>query len=171
MKGTKNMVTVKDVVREQLQFSQMLLEKMTADLTDPEYLMPAIDNGNHATWILGHIAHAEDWATSLLTGNAQNLSAAVHELYQGGSTCTTDASRYPSRAEIDDMFKTTRARTFNALEGFDEGRWGDDAPEGAPIDSFPKVGSLWGLLGFHPFWHIGQLTDCRKVLGKPPALS
>ncbi len=164
------MASPKDVVLHQFQIGQTLLEMLIADLTDEEYFKPPIAGANHTAWILGHISQTEDWAVGLITGCAHRLSQSTHELFQGGSTCLPDSAKYPSRKEIDEMFRNSRAATTEALKAFDDGKWNDPSPEGAPQQFFPTLGSLWGLQGTHQFWHVGQLTVCRHAMNKKKVL-
>ncbi|UCE59984.1 MAG: DinB family protein [Phycisphaerales bacterium] len=165
------MATAKDVVRLQLDNAQKLMEMFTADLSDEEYFKPAAADTNHAAWIVGHIACSEDSLVSLITGGAKRIPDGTHALFGGESTCLPDASKYPSRKELDDMLLTACAHTLEALQTFDEGKWENPAPEGLPQEVFPSLGAVWGLLATHSWWHIGQLTTCRKVLGKKPQLT
>jgi hypothetical protein len=160
------MAGAKDVILGQLQLGQTVLGNLTADLADEEYFKPVLDGLNHVGWILGHIAYAEAWAVSLITGTANRLPDTMRELFDGGSTCRAGSAGYPTRAEIDDLFQSTRAATVEALTAFEEGRWDDPSPEQAPREFFPTLGSLWGMLGTHQFWHIGQATQCRTAMGK-----
>lgn len=164
------MAGLKDVVGHQLETGNFLLGKFTGDLSDAEYFIPAVEGGNHAAWILGHIAVSEDLMVSLITGSPKRLPEPMHELFRGGSACVADASKYPSRSKIDDLLRTARTNTLAALAAFDEGKSNDPSPERPAKDFFPTMGSLWGMIGAHQFWHIGQLTDCRRVLKKPPVL-
>ncbi len=165
------MASPNDVVAAQLQTGQFLIEKFTEDLLDSEYFTPPIEGANHVGWIIGHIAASEDRTVSLITGAAQRLPTAMHELFRGGSTCLPDASKYPSRKKIDEFFHNSRANTVQALEAFDENKWNDPSPEEAFRDFFPTLGSLWGMQGTHQFWHIGQLTICRTKMKKKRILT
>ncbi|MHC4697205.1 MAG: DinB family protein [Planctomycetota bacterium] len=165
------MASAKDVIRNQLQNGQQLIEMYTGDLSDEEYFHPATPGTNHAAWILGHIAVSEDSLVSMITGQAKRFPQAVHDLLGPSSTCESDASKYPSRSELDEMFRNSRAHTVEALQTFDEGKWVDPAPEGLPKQFFWTAGAVWGLIGFHQFWHIGQLTTCRTVMNKKRLLT
>jgi len=159
----------KDVVLGQMQTSQFLVEKMTADLSDAEYFKPAVPGANHAGWIMGHIACSEDWAAALISGSKQRIPDATHALFKSGTTCVADASKYPSRKQIDELFRNSRAHALEAVKVFNDSRWNDPNPKGAN-GPFPTLGALCGLLGFHPFWHIGQLTVCRVAMNKKRVL-
>lgn len=165
------MISPKDVIADQLQRSAYLFQTFTQDFTDAEYFLPAVAGSNHAAWILGHIACAEDWGRWLLTGSAKQINESPHALFKGGSTCVADAAKYPSRLAVDALFQESRARLVEALGTFDPGRWEEPTPEHGPRKQFATLGALWALMGFHPFWHIGQLTTCRVALKKKAMLS
>ena len=164
------MAGLKDVLKQQFQMGANLVEMFSSDLSDEEYLFQPTEGGCHLTWILGHLADTQDWAVSQLTGQLRRMSEAWIELFKGGATVFGDASRYPSRAQVEGLFRDTQAATLAALDAFDEARWDDPAPQGVPRDYFPTVGSVWSLLATHTFWHIGQLTVNRRMLGKPAKL-
>lgn len=165
------MANPNDVVLDQLQIGQYLIEKFTEDLSDAEYFSAPMDGANHAAWILGHIACSEDTIVSLIVGTPQRLLQTAHELFCKGSSCLADASKYPSRKELDELFRNSRANTVEILEAFDKNKWRDPSPEEGPKDMFPTLGALWGLLGTHQFWHIGQLTMCRAAMNKKQILT
>lgn len=164
------MATAADVILNQLQSGMFLIEKFTEDLSDAEYLAMPAPGTNHAMWILGHIAVAEDSMVSKLTGAKLRLPEATHTLFSGGSKCVGDAAAYPSRKEIDEMFRNTRAHTVEALQTADLSTFDDAAPEGLPKELFPTVGACWGLQGTHQFWHIGHLSACRAAMNKKRVL-
>jgi hypothetical protein len=163
------MVGPKDVVVGQMQTSQFLFEKLTSDLTDAEFFKAPMPGANHAGWIVGHIACSEDWVTSLLTGSKMQIPEDTHAMFKSGSVCHPDAARYPARRKLDELFRDSRAHALEAIKTFDAARWNDPNPKGNN-GPFPTLGSLCALLGFHPFWHIGQLTVCRVFMGKPKVL-
>ena len=165
------MTNRKDVVLEQLRLGEYLIEKFTADLSDPEYFMVPAEGANHAGWILGHIAVSEDAITSAATGSPKRLPEPTHELFKGGTECRPDASKYPTRSKIDELFRNARVHTVEALKGFDEGRWDDPSPDEYSEEIFPTLGSLWAVQGTHQYWHIGQLTVCRTALKKGRVLA
>lgn len=161
---------LKDVIIEQLRSGQLFIEKLTEDLSDAEYFVPPIEGANHVGWILGHIACSEDWALSLVTGSKLRIPQSAHDMFRGRSKCVPDAPKYPSRKEMDELFGNNRAETVEVLKAFDDNKWGDPLPEDVPRDFFPTLGSLWGTLGTHQFWHIGQITVCRAAMKKKPVL-
>lgn len=164
------MSTAKDIILNQLQSGNYLIEKFTADLSDAEYFEPPVAGSNHAAWILGHIACSEDWMVSQLTEAKPRIAEATHALFKGGSKCLPDASKYPTRKQVDELFRNTRAHTIEALKIFDAATFDRPGLESLPKELFPTIGSAWALQGTHQFWHIGQLSVCRAALKKPAVL-
>jgi hypothetical protein len=160
------MAGAKDVILSQLQTGQFLIDQFTPDLSDEEYFEIPVAGANHAAWLMGHLAVSEDGLTAAATGGAKIFPDTTHEKFRGGSTCHADASKFPSRREIDEMFKRSRAHTVEALQAFDERRWGDPSPKEMSQELFPTLGAIWTLQGTHQFWHIGHLTVCRAALKK-----
>jgi uncharacterized damage-inducible protein DinB len=70
-----------------------------------------------------------------------------------------------TKGEAWKMFSETRGRTIAFAKTFDMKRLKDPNPQGGEM--FKTVGDLVGLLGGHGFWHFGQLTVNRRMLGKP----
>ena len=164
------MADVKDVILQQLGTADYLLGQFTGDLTNEEFFKMPLDGANHAAWIVGHVACSEDSIVAAITSGAKRIPEVTSELFKGGSVCVPDASKYPSRRELEELLKDSRAHTVEALKTYDAGKWDDPSPEGWSKEIFPTMGVLWGLIGTHVFWHIGQLTVCRAAMSKKHVL-
>jgi len=164
------MATAKEVLFNQFQMGQMLIEQFTADLSQEEFFKIPAEGANHPAWILGHIATSEDSMANDVIGKPKRLPESIHELFKMGTTSQSDASKYPTRDELIDMFKNSRANAVEALSTFDDAKWNDPSPEGWNKEFFPTISSVWSMMGIHQFWHIGQLTVCRAALKKKPVL-
>ncbi len=162
------MATAKDVLIHQLQMGQMLIEQFTADLTQEEFFQLPAEGANHAGWVMGHLAVSEDSMANDLLGKPKQLPESIHDLFKMGTKSQPDASIYPSRDELIEMFKNSRAHAMEALTTFDDAKWDDPSPEGMDKNFFPTNGSMWSMMGVHQFWHIGHLTVCRAALKKKP---
>lgn len=164
------MATAQDVLLQQFQMGQMLIEQFIADLSEKEFFQIPSEGANHPAWILGHIATSEDSMANDILGKPKRLPESIHELFKKGTTSQADASKYPTRNELVDMFKNSRANAMEALTAFDDSKWNDPSPEGWSDEFFPTNGSIWAVMGTHQFWHIGQLTVCRAALKKKPVM-
>ncbi|MBI1826901.1 MAG: DinB family protein [Planctomycetes bacterium] len=163
------MTTPRDIIISQLASADHVMNKMTADLSESEFFVPAMKGGNHAGWILGHIAVSEDSMVTGLLGKEKRYPK-EHELFKGGAPCHPEASKYPSKTKIEELLRNARAHTLEALKQSDESKWDQPSPEGWPKNRFPTLASVWALIGAHPFWHIGQLSMCRHAMNKKRVL-
>ena len=164
------MPEAKDVILYQLATSEYLFNQMTADLSDEEYFKVPLPGTNHPAWLLGHVAVSGDRMSAATCGKETQTDQATQELFVAGSTCHEDPSKYPPRAQIDAMFRDCQANVVELLKAFPNGKWDDPSPEGWNKDLFPTLGTIWTLIGSHPFWHVGHLTVCRAALGKKGVL-
>ena len=121
-------------------------------------------------WLLGHVACSEDSLVAQITGGGKRIPDATHELFKGGSACVANASKYPSRTQIDELFRNSRANTMETLTKYDDRKWGDPPPPGWDKSLFPTIGAIWALQGTHQFWHLGQLVVCRQAMKKKRVL-
>ena len=160
----------KDVIIQQLRTGQSFFERFTSDLSEAEYFKTPVEGGNHAAWIIGHVACSEDSITSQITGAPAHLPDSLQALFKNGSTCLADPTKYPTRHKIDEMFLNSRAWTLEEMARFDDSKWDHPSPPSWEKGPFPTLGALWGLQGTHQFWHIGQLTVCRQALRKKRVL-
>ncbi len=166
------MTDAKKVLLSQLQAGAGIIKMMTADLTDEEYFTPVSENGVHTAWALCHLARTEDFFVSTLTGTDQLLPPCLHDIGNAGGPCETDASKYPSRTEIDKAFADSRAQTVAAIDNMTKEEWDATAPEGLPLpEAFTSKGLYWGLQAVHQFWHIGQIASCRTAMNKPKLIT
>ncbi len=164
------MIRAKEMILQQLHTGTFLFQKFTDDLLDEEYFIAPTTGGNHTAWNLGHIACVEDAIVSGICSGQPQLSKVVRDLFASGASCSVDAARYPSRAEIDSLFSETRERTVSAVEELDDALWNDPPPPSFPRELFPTRGAAWSALGTHQFWHLGEVAVCRTALGKDRVL-
>lgn len=165
------MASAKEVILQQLRSGQFFFEKFTADLSDSDYFKPPAEGANHAAWLLGHVACSEDDLVAQITGGAKRIPEAMYELFKGGSACVGEPSKHPTRKQIDELFRNSRATTIETLKLYDERQWEEPSPQGWDKSMFPTMGAMWALQGTHQFWHIGQLAVCRQAMKKKRVLN
>lgn len=160
-----------DFIRMSMTASKEMSLMLINDLKDQPLAQPTAKGGNHAMWILGHLAYIE--------------SVMIHQLIQGKDTCTlahhkeifdadgepsTDPSIYPSFDQLFEDYTAARDETKAYLDSITQ----DDLHKpalGCPEDWKPYFGTVAQCLDFiahHPSLHFGQLADIRKSLGRKP---
>ncbi len=158
-----------DYIRMSMTASKEMSLVLIHDLKDEPLAQPTINGGNHAIWILGHLAYIE--------------SVMIHQMIQGKDTCTlahhketfdaegdpsTDPSIYPSFDQLFKDYDTARTETYAYLDSISEADLQRPAL-GCPEEWKPHFGTVAQCLDFiahHPSLHFGQLADIRKSLGR-----
>jgi len=163
-------IDAKGVIKGQMVWGANLMQLFSSDLSDDEFFFQPTAGGSHLGWILGHLAGTQDWAVANVTGQPQRLPTEINERFGFGSEISADRSRFLPRAEVEALFRDTQAHSLSVLADYDLSQWNEPTPEGVPSEYFPTMGSLWNLLPLHTFWHFGQLTVNRRMLGKPSKL-
>jgi len=163
-------VDAKALLLTELQSGQWAIEQFVADFVESDWHAPLLEGGQTALWIIGHIATAEDWLVAKATGGEMQISPEIHAAFKAGPPPSTKPDAYPSKSAVLDLLKTQRERTQTALAAADAATWDNPAPEGVPPVA-KDIGGVWGLVATHPFWHVGQLTTIRRMLGKPALLT
>lgn len=118
---------------------------------------------NHPLWQLGHVT-AVHAAVSRLVGQPAELPDNWAALFAPGSTPTDDASKYPSKQQVLEIFERVNKHTAQAVLA------ASDAQLDARHDIEP-LKNIWptvrhvatALLTFHNGYHIGQLADWLRA--------
>ena len=110
------MISAKDIILGQLKCGQYLIETFTADLTDAEYYKPPVAGGNQRG--------VDPWPPRLHRGLGRvglqrkvrnHISQVTRAIFKPGNPCLPDASKYPTRKEMDELFKNSRANLVEKL--------------------------------------------------------
>lgn len=150
-----------------LRFSRRMALALLDGIPEEHRLHVPVPDGNHATWIAGHLAWEDDDILShLVEGRGSKLSQAWHARFAQGSRPTTGADDYPNQREIRaalDRFRDELTDFFSASVD----RLADALPAG--IHAFARdLAALMPALACHEMIHVGQLTVIRKSLRLPP---
>lgn len=151
---------------DQLDSSEHILLTAAADLTEKEFLFELPGQRETANWIFGHLAINEDWFLSQLTGSARQHSQPFYDRYFLDTSSISPPPDPPDRGTVLDMFRATRSRVKAAVREADPATWSDPPPPDLPA-IFRSRGAAWGILGTHPYWHVGHIVTIRAMLGRP----
>ena len=155
------------LIIDQLSSGSFLLTRAVEDFDDREFHVRLPGRGESANWIFGHLAINEDWFLHVLTGSNQEVSASLRDKYFADESPPADpGTEIVGRDEILDLFLGNRQRVISALEKEDPSNWDGSPPVGLP-PIFETLGSVWGILGTHQYWHLGQIMTIRQMLAKP----
>ena len=98
------------VAIDRLAWALAFTEGLIKNLADDQLTALAGGKGNHALWVMGHLAYAEDHLLATLTGKPAVLPASYEKLFLAGSEPVDDASDYPARSELVEAMQSTRKR-------------------------------------------------------------
>jgi len=157
-------MTPKDLAISQLRGVEFLFDSFLKDMNDKDTRFQPCKDGLHIDWMLMHLASSADGMIAGISGQPKQFPAEIAQRYAGGSPCKADDPI--TRADALRHFQTQLKRSIDFVATFPESKYDDPAPQGMP-PQFPNVGSVIGLLAAHPYWHFGQLTVNRRMLGKP----
>lgn len=159
-----------ELLAAQLRAGQWTLERAASDLDDDDFTVELPGGGESALWVFEHLAVNEDWFLNVLLGTASPIDVAANEaaIFQADFPGPDVLARGPveSRAHALSLFDQQRQRVYAALAVEDANLWNSPPPQGFPA-VFDSRGAVWGILGTHQYWHLGQVMSIRTMLGKP----
>jgi hypothetical protein len=158
-----------------MEFTAHGTEAIVSDMRDacmtPSTPGAAGGDGNHALWLLGHLAFIEGGIPHILLGEPHPLAHWAH-LFATGTKPLPDASAYPPFDEVLQRFRQLRARNLRLLE--EAGEAGLDRPPRQVPPGFEDAMKTYGhtllLVALHNMVHYGQIADARRVAGKKPLM-
>ena len=156
-----------EIAAAQLKGSRQFLLGLIETLSNDQLMTRAGGVGNHAIWIMGHIAFADDLFVSEFRGEPSCLPEGHVEQFGQGSVPNERLSDYPSRDEMMERLATSRDRAIQWVESLDGDAVWQEAPESIRPISPNAIDSAF-TLAQHEFLHAGQLATVRSSLGMKP---
>lgn len=159
---------VKDVLRNNLQFTKSFVAQALADLSDADLLVRPVPGANHIAWQIGHVINSE---RNMFTKNLPNqpypeLPAGFSERHNKESAASQDTKGWGTKAEYLNLFNKVREATLAALDRAPDADL--DKPVDGPVSRIaPTIGALFALAGNHVLMHAGQFSVVRRKLAKP----
>jgi DinB superfamily len=164
---TKAMKAI-DAIRSAFGFCDLTFRSIQ-DMRKTALTQPGPYGGNHAMWIVGHLAVAEGRLHKILLGEPNPVEH-WKPLFDWETTPKTDPSAYPPFDEVVQTFLRLRAKTLALLNEI--GNDGLDRPTKSPPPgleaSFGTVGQAVMTIAMHQVFHNGQASVARRASGKTP---
>lgn len=164
-------MTPHDVIESALNQSYGWSRALAEDLSDAPLAFPTPNGGNHATWVVGHLALARAGLLSFITGEPNALGNWA-PIFGGTSTPVDHADTYPAYGELLKTWEHEHKRSMKLLkqttpDGLDATP--PAVPEAfASVPGMDTVGGVFLFIAMHEMSHRGQLADCRRALGRKP---
>ncbi|QDT42180.1 DinB superfamily protein [Gimesia alba] len=151
---------------EQLQRSRNFVLSQLETFSDDQ-LYVRVGGGNHALWVMGHLAFADDLFVSAFLNEPSGLPEGHYERFSNGSIPSNNPADYPGREEMLELMQTARDRFIKWAQTLEEDALWQDSPEAvAPIAE--NAITAVHALSQHDFLHAGELATIRTSLGMKP---
>ena len=164
-------MTAKDVIRQTLTGSDMILTRYLDDLDDADLTFVPIEGMNPIAWQVGHLISSErGMVEALKPGSSPPLPEGFEAAHpRDEKERPTDPKAYKSKAEYLKLFKAQREATLKALDAVPDEELDAPSPERFR-QMWPTVGAVFNLTGNHVLMHVGQFVAVRRARKKPIAI-
>lgn len=165
-------MSTKETAKHGLIQSRKMIEGVIQGLkSDSDWFYQPAEKTNHAMWVIGHLALADNMFASKFREETSNEPEGYKEMFWFGSEPTADQSRYPAVSEVLSYFRERRENLLNVLEGLSDEELaaaGPPADAGGPLAGAPSMAQAFHFAAYHEGIHTGQMTVCHRGLGNPP---
>jgi len=160
-------MNAKDVLRQVVEFGDMVTRAYVEDLSDADLLVRSVPGTNHIAWQLGHMISG----TAHMLGELGRKAPALPEGFQaahGKETASSDdPAKFATKATYLALMQAMKAASLAAIDATPENALDQPAPE-SMREYAPTVGSALCMLGGHWLMHAGQFVPVRRKLSKAP---
>lgn len=162
-------MTTAELLAEQLQGSRDWTLTVIADLQGDDWSFQPAPGAQHALWICGHLASAQNTLIFKRCLGRDELSAEFCAHFPiGAPVLALGGHPFPSPQEVRDQMDAMQAKTVEAITGMDDTKLAEPAfeAEGKTHPHYSTVGGAISHLSRHEAFHAGQLALLRRLLGK-----
>ena len=138
-----------------------LTERAMRDFSDEEAQQRVEGNANCMLWLFAHLTAVRCSLAGML---GVHKDVGWQSYFRKGSK-GDDFSKYPTLAEVRQVWQEITPRLVQALETASEEQLSAPAPRDFPIPDKTVRGAFL-FLAFHESYHVGQMSYLRKCLGK-----
>ncbi|MCH8054255.1 MAG: DinB family protein [Planctomycetes bacterium] len=150
-----------------LNFARKWTLELLSDIPQDKLTHQPCAAGNHAIWIAGHIAYADDLFASKIGNKPARCSDSWVKLFGMGSIPQADAGAYPSLSEVTNALADNREGLLAWFSSMSAEELAKPLPD--DFKTFAAtLGQLMISIACHESLHAGQLTVVRKSLGLAP---
>jgi uncharacterized damage-inducible protein DinB len=133
------------------------------DINEDESMERGQHQLNHIRWHTGHLVHTYHSILALL-GEAKAETEEFKKLFDFGMEISDDPSFYPPMSDLRRELFELQSRAVETSEKVPENVFDNEVEWFG--DQIP-VGHMLAFLCMHNFYHCGQITIIRKILGRP----
>ncbi len=158
-------MNAKDVMRQVVEFSHMVVNYYVKDLSDAELLVRSAPGSNHIAWQMGHMIAGTHQMLTELGQTAPPLPPGFKEAYTAETSASDDPAKFVTKAEYLALAEQMKEASLKAIDQTPESALDRPGPE-SMHEYAPTVASVLLILGSHWLMHSGQFVPIRRKLGK-----
>lgn len=156
---------------EQIQFARNMMLPLLDDVQEADWFAMPGGLPTHLAWQVGHLAMAEYGLALFRIRGRQEvdldlMTSSFRKLFSRGSVPHSDASKYPSPAEILATLERVHNQVKLEAPAFTQEQL-DEAVE-MPYAVYPNKYGCLLFCSHHEMVHLGQIGLLRRLLGKAP---
>ncbi|MBA4063551.1 MAG: hypothetical protein C0501_07515 [Isosphaera sp.] len=163
-------MTPNDVIASACRMAQVLVRRMTADLSPAEFHHQPVPGTNSAAWVVGHLASV--CRRVAIQFGATGLPEIPADLADRLKTTKQPAGAQDipgDPAELLRLFDAAAEAAAAAVGRLTAEQLAGPSPyKLALTDAVTLADGLVAVIGLHTALHAGQLSTIRRSLGKPP---
>ena len=159
------MRTPNDVLVHNLNATQLMVHRFTADLQPHEYLHRPTEKANCAAWTVGHLAVSDRNVLKMLGAELPSVPEGFEKRFSREEGCP-QAGDFGDVATIVPVFDAHRTRLIEAVKRMTTEQF--ETLMEKPHPMFKTLGEFISFMSAHTAMHVGQITIIRRSLGRPP---
>lgn len=150
-----------------LTHTRWFTDKLLSEIRDDEdWIRRPVANANHALWITGHLALANNAFIGFVDPARKDPRDDLGPLFGKGTESLDDLGAYPAPSELSE-YLTNRGDEFIAvLSDCSEDDLAREVSEGPAF--MYDVGAVFQMGAWHEALHGGQLTVIHRLIGQTP---
>jgi uncharacterized damage-inducible protein DinB len=133
------------------------------DVTEEESMVRSEHRFNHIRWQTGHLVHSNYQILRLLD-ESRAAHPGLKEIFDYRTELSDDPNFYPTMAELRRLMKEVEKDIEEAAKEAPDAAFDREVVWG---EGKIPVSHMIGFLCMHNFYHCGQITHIRKMLGRP----
>jgi hypothetical protein len=156
---------------KQIEFARAYTVSILAEIAEVDWFTMPPDCPTHVAWQAGHLSMAQYGLCLFRQRGRQEIdselmSSSFRKLFSRGTVPESDATKYPSPAEIRAVFDRVHAQVLKEAPSFTAGQLKEPVEAPFAVEA-TKLGALL-FCSHHEMLHAGQLGLLRRLLGKQP---
>jgi len=153
----------KKYLKQMIKSNQETIKKLIDDISEEESMRHDYEFCNHIRWQTGHLIDTARLVLKLL-GERADVSDEWTKLFGYGSVLHDDASIYPSMTALKEKLYGLYDQTLSVVDSLPY----EHLEREVELTENWKLTPLAGIPAFcrHEYYHGGQITVMRRVLGR-----